>query len=200
MDVFTNPTNFSYNYFLAIENDMEKMSRFVEFDEANHKTYSIELARILFAASAEVELVAKDICNLLKYPLPQNASINDWKKGLKPIIPALSQESVFIPKYGLTIATPFEKFTGNGYPDWWKGYNRVKHSRNHAYGDANLKNALLSLGGLLILIFYQERITRSTLPLHILLDRLQPAPSLFRFNPDYYVVPTFDTGAPSTGL
>jgi len=36
-----------WNYFLAIESDLEAVSRYIEPCKANFKTYSIEQARIL---------------------------------------------------------------------------------------------------------------------------------------------------------
>lgn len=39
-----------WNYFLALERDLEVLSRYVEFANRNYKTYSIELAHLLFGA------------------------------------------------------------------------------------------------------------------------------------------------------
>lgn len=51
-----------WNYFLAVEEDLHRLSRFVEFSADNFETHSLELARILFAASAEVDVVARQLC------------------------------------------------------------------------------------------------------------------------------------------
>ena len=50
-----------WNYFLAIERDLEPLSRYVEFNPKNFDCYSIEIARLLLAAAAEVDIVCKQI-------------------------------------------------------------------------------------------------------------------------------------------
>ncbi len=40
-----------WNYFLAVEEDLNGVSRYIEFDNNNYKTYSLELARILMGLS-----------------------------------------------------------------------------------------------------------------------------------------------------
>ena len=51
-----------WNYFLAIEEDLENLSRYIELREDNFATYSIETAKILMAASQEVDVLFKAIC------------------------------------------------------------------------------------------------------------------------------------------
>jgi hypothetical protein len=46
-----------WNYFLAIERDLETLARYVEFDPKNFTSFSIEIARLLLAAAAEVDIV-----------------------------------------------------------------------------------------------------------------------------------------------
>jgi hypothetical protein len=48
-----------WNYFLAIESDLENLSRYIEFIDTNFKTYSIELAHLLLASSSEIDVVLK---------------------------------------------------------------------------------------------------------------------------------------------
>lgn len=51
-----------WNYFLALEQDMDVVARYIEFTHANLNVYSIELAHLLFAASSEVDVIAKLLC------------------------------------------------------------------------------------------------------------------------------------------
>ncbi len=51
-----------WNYFLALEQDLLKISRFIEFNEKNYETFSLELAHLLFAAAAETEVILKSLC------------------------------------------------------------------------------------------------------------------------------------------
>ena len=46
-----------WNYFLALENDLAKTSRYIEFHEDNLQVFSIELAYLLFAAAPEVDVI-----------------------------------------------------------------------------------------------------------------------------------------------
>jgi hypothetical protein len=60
-----------WNYFLALENDLETLSRYVEFDVANFNVFSIELAHLLFAAASEVDVLAKRMCELANPSAPR---------------------------------------------------------------------------------------------------------------------------------
>lgn len=51
-----------WNYFVALERDLESVSRYIEFNSDNLNVYSIELAHLLFAASSEVDVLAKLLC------------------------------------------------------------------------------------------------------------------------------------------
>jgi hypothetical protein len=57
-----------WNYFLALERDLEVVSRYVEFTDDNNETYSIELAHLLFAAASEADVIAKLLCKQLDPP------------------------------------------------------------------------------------------------------------------------------------
>ena len=54
--------NLHWNYFIALEQDLEKVSRYIEFCTPNLKVHSIELAHLLFAAASEVDVLAKWVC------------------------------------------------------------------------------------------------------------------------------------------
>ena len=61
-----------WNYFLAIESDLERLSRYVEFSKDNYKTYSLAMAHLLLSSASEVDVVLKGICkNIKKYSLWQ---------------------------------------------------------------------------------------------------------------------------------
>jgi hypothetical protein len=58
-------SNIYWNYFLALERDLEIVSRYVEFTEDNYPVYSIELAHLLLAAASEIDTVAKLTCAII---------------------------------------------------------------------------------------------------------------------------------------
>ena len=91
-----------WNYFLAVEEDLHRLSRFVDFSTANFNTYSIEMVRILFAASAEVDVVAKQLCEKIQ-PSREAANIDHYRQIIKPHTPVLTMTHVEIPRHGLTL-------------------------------------------------------------------------------------------------
>ena len=70
-----------WNYYIALEQDLAKVSRFIEFSQENFDAYSIELAHLLIAASSEVDVVLKALCNL-KNKSKNHKNINDYKETI----------------------------------------------------------------------------------------------------------------------
>jgi len=142
-----------WNYLLALERDLERISRFVEFDERNFKCFSIEIARVLLAAGAEVDVVAKQVCrNIRANSTAEN--INAYRDEITSGYPKIPTFSVLLPRFGLTL-TPWENWTDpQGVPIWWTAYNKTKHERHSQYHQANLKNAINSVAGLFVLAIY----------------------------------------------
>jgi hypothetical protein len=71
-------TRLHWNYFLALEKDLERVSRYIEFCPPNFQVYSIELAHLLFAAASEVDTVAKCACQSLD-PSAKCGNIDDYR-------------------------------------------------------------------------------------------------------------------------
>ena len=84
-----------WNYFLALENDLEQIARYIEFAKKNFKTYSIELAHLLLTASSEVDVVIKALCKKIN-PTAQTKDIDDYKKIITKQLPDMIKEKVFI--------------------------------------------------------------------------------------------------------
>lgn len=156
MGIHQTETPQHWNYLLSIEEDLFTLFRFVEPTHSNMTTHSLELARILFSASSEVDVVAKLLCQ--KLDSDRNAkNINDYRLIIAGLIPRFYEVTVHLPRYGLTL-NPWENWGGEENPYWWKAYNNVKHERNEHFQDANLKNTLNSVAALfvLLLFFYRE--------------------------------------------
>jgi hypothetical protein len=178
-----------WNYFAALEQDLDAVARYVEFSTQNFGTYSIELAHLLFAAASEVDVVAKLLCALVSPPLPR-ANISQYKAALLPGIPELPTTTVFIPRYGLSFE-PFSSWSGRSNPGWWRSYNNVKHQRDSHFHEATLQHALNAMGGLLILNFHLYSRKLAVPPLPTLdaketTSALQPTISLLRLSEDLY--------------
>jgi len=157
-----------WNYFLALEEDLVELARYVEFSERNFQAFSTEMARLLLAASSEVDVVMKLRCQQLGEAA---ANMRDYRGVLRDQEPVLAGMRAFIPRYGLVL-TPWENWRRDESPDWWLDYNSVKHQRNTEFTKANLKNVLNAMAGLslLLLAYYAHDENRL---------RVVPAPSLF---------------------
>ena len=159
-----------WNYFLSIEDDVDRLARFIEFTSNNFSAHSIEMARILFAAASEVDVVAKMLCTNVN-STQKAENINDYKNILDASFPKIKALNVFINRYGLTL-TPWDNWKNNNSPDWWRSYNKVKHERNNYFQEANLKNALNAVAGLyLLLLHLHEKEMEEA--------KLKPCPKLF---------------------
>jgi hypothetical protein len=182
-----------WNYFLALERDLEAVSRYIEFTPSNYDTYSIELAHLLFAAASETDVIAKLLCKQLD-PQQSPENIDGYKSIITTNIPTIATESVFVPRYGLTL-TPWDQWSKNDgqqpHPHWWSGYNKVKHQRDAYFTLATLHNALNAMGGLLLLAFHHYRYALAVPPTAPLApkdatDLLTPTSTLLRFDDSAY--------------
>jgi len=100
-----------WDYFIALEHDLETISRYIEFNEKNYNTYSIELSHLLLAASSEVDVVLSSLCGLINSKISHN-NIHDYQKTIKEYLPELCKEKVTFPRYGLSIE-PFRNWESN---------------------------------------------------------------------------------------
>jgi len=186
---FTTPKH-HWNYFLAIAQDLEFISRYIEFCENNQDVYSIELAHIMLSASSEIDVVMKLLCGLADNTKPVN-NINDYKAIIKSELPELINEEISINRFGLTYK-PWINWEGDQNPDWWKSYNCVKHQRNDHFNEANLKNTINAVGALLIVVVYYykfefQKEAGHEVPLKDVTRNLVPTSSFLKIsNEDYY--------------
>lgn len=152
MGIERQPTLLHWNYFLAIEEDLAKLSRYVDFIGNNDSTFSLEIARILFAASSEVDVVLKQLCLVIN-PASNAENINTYFNEITPAIPTFCGFKVLIPRFGLTLE-PWIDWKTAASPEWWKAYNKVKHERHIHFDKATLKNCLNSVAALYISLLH----------------------------------------------
>jgi hypothetical protein len=167
-----------WNYLLAIERDLDEISRFVEFDEKNFDCFSIEIARLLLASAAEVDVVCKRICKDID-PKSKANNINKYRTEIVAAFPCIPQFQIILPRFGLTL-TPWDEWgKPNGVPFWWNAYNKIKHHRDSEYHKAALKNVLNSVAGLFIMVLYlyKDKAKRG---------ELLPSPQLLRVEDSHY--------------
>lgn len=153
-----------WNYFFCLEDDISRLSRWIEFKPENESVYSVELARLLMTASAEVDVLAKMLCK----SIDENSraeSINQYQKQLLAVYPRLPIAKVAIPRHG-QLLTPWNEWKNEQSPPyWWRGNNKVKHHRAEHFKQANLKNVLNATAALLVLlVLYYGRESVSQYP------------------------------------
>lgn len=143
-----------WTYFLSIEEDVKKLSRYIEFSNTNFRCYSVENARLLMSSTQEVDVLLKQICTRFG-----DTSTNE--AGYRAFIPAkypnILTAKVEIPRYELEFM-PYQEWSGNVTPAWWTANNKVKHQRHTHFEHAALENILNSVAGLFLanLYFYSE--------------------------------------------
>ncbi len=188
-----------WNYYLALEQDMERISRFVEFDSAHLNVYSIEFTRIFLSACSEIDVLLKEM-GALKLEKWKGKSIRHYRQMVQENFQELVNERVFIHRYGFEYA-PWESWNEDVNPLWWKSYNNVKHHRYEFYSEANMENTLNALGALLIVTVYyyqlvfQDRYRISgnkvILDLNKTTELLNPKSRLLFLKNEYYHYPVY---------
>ncbi len=161
-----------WNYLLAIEHDLVELSRYVEFDEKNFGCFSIEIARVLLAAGAEIDVVCKQICRVINSQSSAD-TINKYRSEIKPAFPGIPQFEILLLRFGLRLKPWDEWNKAAGVPLWWTAYNKIKHHRDSEYHRANLKNALNAVAGLFVMVLYLYKEKAK-------LGELVPSPQLLR--------------------
>ena len=172
-----------WNYLLAIEHDLDELSRYVEFDGKNFNCFSIEIARILLASGAEVAVVCKQLCRKID-PESKAYKINQFREEIKPIFPSIPQFEVLLPRFGLRLCPWDEWKKARGVPKWWTAYNKIKHDRDSEYELANLQNALNAVAALFVMVLYLYRDKAQS-------GKLLPVPRLLRVDEEHFSGTTF---------
>ena len=203
MAIKTVATNPHWNYFIALEHDLETLSRYVEFNEQNFQTYSIELAHLLLTAASEVDVLAKRVCSF--FTRKPRSNIYQFQETItdEHNLPGISTMQVFVPRCGL-ILIPWSNWAkAKNPPDWWHSYNNVKHKRNQHFDEATLKNALNAMGALLIMNFHYLSLSISSRPPpspEAVTGQFKPDSTLLRLPSEYYGVQGYLDNLVQAGL
>jgi hypothetical protein len=182
-----------WQYFVALEADLAATERFVEPAPANMGCYSVEFARILLSAGAEIDVLCKVLCREHQLTLDP-ANIDGYCKAITKRFPGFTKLDILVPCYRLALL-PWKQWEQGVNPDWWRSHNKVKHERHSHFASANLRNALDAVAGLFVLASYvchQELRARTAQPWPRMLD-LDPALSSYisRFVMPGHVLPDF---------
>ncbi len=164
-----------WDYYLELEDQFISTKRFVEFDDSNFDTFSVEYLKLLQAVCSEIDVVAKMLAE--KYDASfkniKNVNIQKWGYYLHLAYKNIEEISVsFNTDYSVCPWNNWEYETytnkngalryriskGKETPFWWTAYNKVRHERTSHYKNgksnyirANQKNLVYALAALFIL-------------------------------------------------
>lgn len=152
-------------YFRALEEDFIDTISYVELHKENYGTFSQKFVKIILSACSEVDVVCKLICKELdKEFKKEKPTMGDYQKIIPKGVPDIVDQQVFLslddrinyhtpisdPK--IDVIKPWENWNSSASIKWWTDYNAIKHERSANYERANLKNAIYSMAGLVVLL------------------------------------------------
>ncbi|MBL6445672.1 hypothetical protein JMN32_05090 [Fulvivirga sp. 29W222] len=179
-----------WRYYLALESDLEKISRYIEFHPSNNKTYSIELAHLFLTSCSEIDVLFKLICTKFD-PSSKASNINNYQDELLNHHFEIVHEYVYLDRFNYGFQ-PFNQWHEFKVLDWWSAHNKVKHTRDQHFPKANLINTLMAMGALLILNIYFYTInTNSELTIVSIKEtmrKLRPMSHFLSLKSQYYPV------------
>lgn len=149
-----------WKQYLLLERDFLETDEFVSIDKANNKTFSNRYTYILLNVCSEMDSVSEEFCKQIEKTdkIKQNTIVKKIDKIIEtvPLIRNCKVKTKF--PYAEMYFVPFQKFDDNSSAEWWKAYNKVKHSRADIpekgipnYQLANLKNVMSAMSALYIL-------------------------------------------------
>ena len=176
-----------WEYFLELEEQLLETKRYVDFDKANEKTYSIEYLKLYQAVCSEIDVVAKEIASTMNsnFKVDNGTNILKWGYEIQQDFPSIKNERIMF--NDCTSLVPFENWeyewatskdnkrylrlvAGCKNPQWWSNYNKVKHQRiglvtgTKYFHLANQHNLILSYAALFLLetLFLNSQQTQIT--------------------------------------
>lgn len=161
-------------YFVALVDELENTSRYVEFAQDNFATYSTEYSKLILAACSEVDVVAKLLCQVIA-PDSKAANIRQYQETITPVYKHFPSIEVSLRRFEMTV-TPWAAWGNGQSPDWWNDHNDIKHHRDQHYKKSNLANAIASVAGLAVMVsyFYHDDISKhlfNSIPSFLFLSR-----------------------------
>lgn len=143
-------------FYMRLEKEFLNTLTYVEFSQDNYATYSIEYEKQLLSIGSEIDVLCKLLCNQID-PLQKPQNINEYADILSGHNNLISQKVRF--QIDMQEYVPFDGWTSDQSPKWWKAYNKVKHERlsNENYKKGNLENVFMALMGLYLLNRYYYR-------------------------------------------
>lgn len=164
-----------WNYYIELEDQLLATKKYVDFDESNYKTFSVEYLKLLQATCSEIDVVGKIIAETYDsaFKKVDNKNIQKWGLYVHSAFPEIENSAVLFlndkeitPWMNWDYETYYNKDNKLRYrlkgakknPAWWTAYNKVKHERTSPYKEgktnysrANLENLILAMAALYII-------------------------------------------------
>lgn len=139
-----------WRFYSMLEEKFTNALRYVELDEKNFETFSMEFVSQIREIGSEIDIVLKE---LLNFSQDERKNISDYVGEIDKKYPDMFNRKIMT--QNLTI-TPFDGLDKEkpAELEWWKAYNHIKHGRVLNYKEANLQNTLLMLATLYMLEMY----------------------------------------------
>lgn len=193
LPVLSNKTDFYkhyWNYYLSIERSFLATEPFLSINQKNFKAFSIEFIKLYQTICSEIDVTAKCLCAVVDKSVKTTSGIKIWKPLIIERFPNFPNEEISVQSYDIVLR-PWDigEISSDKSPEWWKSYNKVKHTRTVIssvsatpyYEDANQGNVLTALGALFSIEMHICReIALATDPLRDIIPDEQS--KLFRMN------------------
>ena len=164
-----------WTYYLLLEQDFLATEQYIAIDELNFNAYSNEYIKQYQTICSEIDVIAKSFCREMDNTF-HGSKIDAYCKCVLDHYADFPARTVKLKDRGIQIL-PWEEWAYSIEirgektilkvinPDWWKKYNKVKHTRTTInsetqlpyYKLANQRNVLYSLAALFLLEMYYYR-------------------------------------------
>lgn len=153
-----------WRYCRLLEQELDAMSVYIEFDQSNFNCYSLKLLRLINSAMAEFEIIGKEVCtsisndkNIEKYNISKlrDVILKEFPDLVKTKARVVDMDFAFY---------PFDGWNTTSRLTWWDSYNKLKHDRNNYYDLANLQLAIESVAVLKIMTMILHKYSGSWMP------------------------------------
>jgi hypothetical protein len=141
--------------FKIIQKDMFDIFDYVEPADTNSECYSYRVHALHMRTCIEVEANCKAILQENGYSKVGDWNMNDYRKLDKTH--HLSTYEVRLPVWRGTqnVRRPFNDWSTGGGLVWYQAYNHAKHDRHDQFPEANFRNLLDAVSGLVALLSAQ---------------------------------------------
>ncbi|WP_253664825.1 hypothetical protein, partial [Thermus scotoductus] len=135
-----------WDYFLALDEDLRILRRYIAFHEDNLETFSLELHRIIQMAALEVEAVLLSLCRGIfggcgGKRSPSFTQLDLRSKGFIRQKWGIEVEDLEVHFLGLGVPLkPLDPQGQSVYP-WWDAYTSLKHGRTHMKSSRSIPSA-----------------------------------------------------------